>query len=53
MARNHVLMLLAKSIDDLRLKACIDHHDLGPELRPVVSSVRDSESLVSELAQRD
>jgi hypothetical protein len=48
-----MLMLLAEFVHGLGLEACIDHHDLGPELRPVVSSVRDSESLVSELAQRD
>ena len=50
MARNDMLMLLGESIDDFGLKACIDHHDLGPELRPVVASVSDSESFFTELA---
>jgi hypothetical protein len=43
-------MYLGESIDDFRLVPCIDDHDLGPELRPVVASVSDSESFFPELA---
>jgi hypothetical protein len=41
MAWHHVLMLLAKSVNDFGLIAGIDNHKLGPQLRSVVARVRD------------